>query len=149
MASVQEAWIITLIFGSWLLAYHAVAMVYLALVVSHRDTFEVRIRLPSLTVVEVLVVQLCATTILLREILVAWGKTLPSHVQDLAFVAAMAVVVAFIPVRCLQLIVVFDPATRKAYHQHFKLFKTCFLLVVSATCILLYTTSTTKGCFKM
>jgi len=58
--------------------------------------------------------------------------------MDASFVGLMTVFVAFIPLRCLQLIIVFNPYVRKAYHKHFKLFKGALLLAIAIFSTIFY-----------
>jgi len=64
----DEALLISAIFGAWMVAVHLVAIPYLFIVSTFQSNFNIRIRLPSLTIVEVLIIEFCATTICLREI---------------------------------------------------------------------------------
>jgi len=71
--------------------------------------------------------------------------------MDASFVGLMTVFVAFIPLRCLQLIIVFNPYVRKAYHKHFKLFKGALLLatvLLSITFYVILINGKTNGCLR-
>jgi len=142
---------ITFFFGVWMLALHVVTLAYQTLIFVHRDTFDVRIRLPSLTIAEVVVIQLCTCTVALREIFVSWGWSFPHEAQNASFVGVMLNTNVFVPLRCLQLIVIFDPIVRKAYHQHFNVFKTLYLLclfIISALLFLILEICPFKGCLR-
>jgi len=150
-SSYPEAMLITIIFGIWKIAYQVVMLLYLALTFVHRETFDVRIRLPSLTAVEVLIFMLCATTVALREIFVAWRGSFPYIAQDISLAAVLLVSTSFVPLRCLQLIIIFDPSVRKTCHRHFKRFKILSLLVVVITAVVLFfilETNGFDGCYK-
>jgi len=129
-----------------------VAIFYLVHVIKYRDTFDVRIRLPSLTITEVIILQLCVTTTCLREIFEACGAQFPFQVQDISFVGVVLLMTAFIPLRCAQFILVFDPSIRKIYHKHFQRFKKMFLLLVAVLAVIFYIIllhSGTAACFTM
>jgi len=74
----DEALLISASFGAWMVAVHLVAVPYLFIIVTtFQSNFVIRIRLPSLTIVEVLIIQFCATTICLREIFAAYRWSFP------------------------------------------------------------------------
>jgi len=93
-----------------MVAFHMAALIYLTMVISYNDTFDVRIRLPSLTVMETPDSSaLCHHRLLaggLREVFAAFGGPLPSEAQDASFTGALVVMIASIPLRCLQLVLV-------------------------------------------
>jgi len=127
-----------MVFGAWMIGFHLVALTYLCLVIAYQDSFDVRIRLPSLTIAEVLIIQLCATTVCLREIFVANGWLFPPAAQDASFIGALLMMIVFAPLRCLQLIIVFDPSIRSAYHRHFQLLKGCFVTSMVVLSVVFY-----------
>jgi len=143
--------LIPVVFGIWITVIHAVAVTYLVLTVQCRDHFEVKVRSPSLTIVEVLSLQLCSTTVCLREIAAATGWALPAEVQVASFVALTTIHVIFIPLRCLQLLVIFDPSIRKRYGRHFKTFKRVvwgLLVLFTVSLYIILASDEIKGCLR-
>ena len=151
MWSSTDGLIVTVCFGLWALVYDLLGLLYITNVIANRDHFEVRVRLPTLTVLEVVVCQLCITTTALREICVAWGLGLPDAFNNFIFCLLIVVNVSFYPHRFVQIILVFDSSLRNRYYQQFSMVKPIFASwsVFIFCSVYITLTGGHRGCFKM
>lgn len=107
---------------------------------------------PSVMILEIITLQLATAGVCLPMIFEAWGGSFPCYIQDFIYVQTLAAYILILPMRSLQLIIIFDASARKAYYRHFKLVKfsllggvvTCFIAFYTATA-----TNTVRGCKKM
>ena len=119
--------LITVFFGTWVVALNFLAFLYIANVVANRELFEVRVRIPSLTIVSVFILQHSITSLALREIFAVWGGSLPHQFQDFAMTAWILMVLSIVPYRLVQILLVFDSSLRTSYYKHFRKIKPIFL----------------------
>ena len=150
---VSLAWAIpvTLFFGTWTLVLNFMGIVYIANVIANKDQFEVRVRLPNLTIFSVVLTQLSIIGIALREICAAWGLPWPSVFQEVVYGMWMMSILAVVPYRLVLMVLVFDPSLRRSYYKRFRQIKPFFLawvMFVFAAFITPYFMGI-KGCFTM
>ena len=150
---VSLAWAIpiTLSFGIWTLAVIFMGVVYIANVIANKDQFEVRVRLPNLTIYTVVLTQLSIIGIALREICAAWGASWPSVFQEVVYGMWMVSVLAVVPYRLVLMVLVFDPSLRRSYYKLFRKIKPFFLVWVITVFVafLMPFLLGVNGCFRM
>jgi len=143
---------ITAIFGGWAILYSLFSLWYIANVIVNKDKrFEVRVRLPTLTIIELLVLQLGFVANSLREIFVAYGWSLPHEFTDLAFTLITVSSISAWPYRVMQMLVVFDDSFRRSYYRWFRSMRYICLIWSIIGIVVLYVPLTLgyKGCIKM
>jgi len=115
MDSPIKAILITVFFGGWALVFNLLCLLYLANLEVHRNVFEVRIRLPRLTSLEVIFVQLWSIILSVRELCAALGGTLNHVYVDIVLASHVVMVVSFFPRRYFQILMVYDPGKKNIH----------------------------------
>jgi len=152
MPAQLQAVLISAVYGVWALAYNGLCLLYNFNVVVNKDAFDVRVRLPKLTFMEVICMQLCSIILTFREIADAWRwPHLPHALMEAILGFHVVILLAFYPRRCFQVLMVYDSNWRKSYYNNFLLIHRLFLiwsiLVWAVTVLPLWLGS--RACLKM
>jgi len=139
-------------FGIWALLFNVSSIVYIINVLTWKDSFQIRVREPALMILELVTLQISLTAVFLREFLTAWGLELPCQVADFAYVQLMTAYIIILPLRSIQLIVIFDSTARKTHYKTFKSFRTILYGLVPMIFVAFYgsiSVAGLKGCHYM
>jgi len=151
-ASHTEAVIMLVVLGGWTIFFNIMGALYIAYTITNRDRFEIRVKTPSLTILEMLTYQLNTTTVAMREIFAAWGLYFPYIVQEISLIISLVVILVAFPLRCSQLILIFDKTYHSFYRQHFRKAKSAFFGLVTfcfVAIVVITKHCDVRGCRKM
>jgi len=145
--------VLACLFGGWIVAFDTVAIIYLINIYHRRDNFQIRLKLPSLWILEGVVYDMAPiTTQGLREVFAALGRSFPNKIQDFSLVLFLVVFAIISPIRPIQLIILYDPALRRAYYPYLKRVKIMLFLTIPMVLAISYWAteqSRRAGCMRM